>query len=58
MARVVELAVVMVAVLTPMFLLASEVDGDEFSKAGSGLFLGAVVAGVTTIYKIWKGATK
>lgn len=53
----VELGVVLLAVLTPLFLLANEVDGDEFAKAGSGVFLAAVVSGVAAVYRVWKGKT-
>ncbi len=50
MARYIELIIVLVAALMPTFLLAAEVDGDEFAKAGSGI----ATAGVcVAIYKIW-----
>ena len=41
-------AVSLLAVLAPIFLLASEVDGDEFAKSGVGL---ATVAAVVAIFK-------
>ena len=50
----IELVILMVAVLAPQFLLASEVDGDEFAKATSGIALGGVVVGA---YKVWKNVT-
>lgn len=49
-----ELGMVLVACLIPTFLLAAEVDGDEFAKATSG----AVLAGVLLAgYRVYKGAT-
>lgn len=52
--KYVELIIVLVAALSPMFLLASKLsDGDEFIKAGIGA--GAATA-VLSIYKIWKGS--
>ena len=48
-----ELVLLCVAILAPQFLLAAELDGDEFLKATSGIALaGVVVAG----YRVWKGA--
>lgn len=56
--RLIELVVIMAAVITatliPMFILASEVDGDEFVKAGAGILVGSVAAVLTT-YRLWKG---
>jgi len=51
MGRFVELALLFAAVLTPQFLLASEVDGDEFAKATAGVTLGSVVV---MAYSAWK----
>lgn len=51
MERWIELGIVTLAVLTPQFLLANELDGDEFAKATSGIALGGVVLAA---YKIWK----
>jgi len=55
--RLVELAIVLTAALAPLFLLASEVDGDEFTKAGSGIFLAATTAAIFTAYRLWKGGS-
>jgi L-lactate permease len=52
--KLVELIVVIVAVLIPQFVLAAEVDGDEFAKATSGIILAGVIVGA---YKVWKGQT-
>lgn len=53
--RLWELCIVYVAVITPMFLWASKVDGDEFVKASTGAGFAAVAAVMMTIYKLWKG---
>ena len=47
-----ELVIVIVAMLAPQFLLASEVDGDEFLKGFGGI---ALVTGIVAAYRIWKG---
>lgn len=51
MNRLVELFMLFAAVLLPQFLLASEVDGDEFAKAVSGVALGGVVV---SAYAAWR----
>ena len=43
----------MVAVLIPQFLLAKEVDGDEFAKATGGIALAGVIVAA---YKVYVGA--
>lgn len=48
-----ELAIVIVAMLIPTFLLASEVDGDEFAKSGMAVALAGVILGA---YKVWQAA--
>lgn len=53
MLRLAELAIVCVACLAPIFILASEVDGDEFVKAGAGATSAAVIAGLGAAYKVW-----
>jgi len=58
MARLAELALVLVAALTPLFILAKEIDGDEFVKAGSGVFLAATTTVVIGAYKLWKASEK
>lgn len=50
MQRIVELAIVMVACLTPQFILASEIDGDEFAKATSGIALAGVIVAAYKVY--------
>jgi len=50
--RYVELLVVIAAVLTPQFIMAAEVDGDEVAKATAGVALAAVILGA---YRVWKG---
>lgn len=49
--RLAELALVLVAVLTPQFLLANEIDGDEFAKATSGIALAGVVVAAYKVYR-------
>ena len=53
--KLVELVIVIGAMLVPQFILASEIDGDEFAKATSGIVLAGVIVGA---YKIWKGSEK
>jgi len=53
--RLVELIILMAAILAPQFLLAAEVDGDEFAKATVGVVLAGVVVGG---YKIWMSTLK
>lgn len=50
MHRLIELVIVMVAVLTPQFLLASEIDGDEFAKATTGVAMAGVVVAAYKVY--------
>lgn len=40
-----KMILLVVAVLTPIFVLANELDGDEFIKAGGGIACGAVAMG-------------
>lgn len=49
-----ELLIVMVAIMTPFFLMAGDLkDLDEVMKSATGVaFVGAVIA----IYRIWKGS--
>lgn len=51
MARFAELIVVIVAMLIPQFLLAREVDGDEFAKSMVGVALAGVIL---SAYKAWQ----
>ena len=48
--KLAELAIVMLAVLTPQFILANEIDGDEFAKATSGVALAAVVVAAYKVF--------
>ena len=52
--KLIELVIVIIAVLVPQFILAAEIDGDEFAKATSGIALAAIITGA---YKIWKNQT-
>lgn len=56
--KILELAIVMLAVLAPQFLLASEVDGDEFAKATTGVALAGVVVGAYRVYLGMAGRRK
>lgn len=50
--RITELALVLLAVLTPQFLLANEIDGDEFGKATTGIALAGIVVAAYRVYKM------
>lgn len=52
--NVLELFVLMGCMMAPIFILANEVDGDEFLKATSGIVLAALWGGILTAYKLWK----
>lgn len=54
MEKLVELGLILTAAVAPLFLLASKVSGDEFVKAGSGVFLAGTTAAVIAIYRAWK----
>ena len=54
MKSIFELLILMAAILTPQFILANELDGDEFTKAASGVVLAALVGGVIAGYKAWQ----
>ena len=56
--KLVELIVILIAALAPMFILANEVSEDEFAKAATGVLLASTVAAVVTIYKLWKDKQK
>jgi hypothetical protein len=58
MKRYGELIFVVLALLTPQFLLASKVDADEFVKAGIGVGIVAVPTLILGAYKIWAGKTE
>jgi hypothetical protein len=45
MVECVKFLVVAAVILTPMFILANELDGDEFTKSGIGVIMGAVALG-------------
>lgn len=48
-----ELAMALCAALVPLFVLASEIDSDEFWKGGGGI---TAAASVVVVYRIWKGS--
>jgi len=50
-----ELCFVMGVALIPMFILANEIDKDEWQKAGITTVLAGTGALLITVYKIWKG---
>lgn len=50
-----ELVLVIVAVLTPQFVLAAKVDGDELAKATAGVAMAGVVVAA---YRVWKGVAE
>jgi hypothetical protein len=43
------------AALVPMFILAGEIDGDEWAKATTGAAFVAMTGVIITVYKLWKG---
>lgn len=43
MKDIIRLAILAVVVLAPMFIMASELSGDEFAKSAIGVVMGAVV---------------
>ena len=51
-ANLLELLLMVVAVLWPMFFFASSIDGDEFLKSGAGVASGGMALGA---YKLWQG---
>lgn len=53
MAECVKYLVVGACVLTPMFIMASELDGDEFAKSGVGIAMAAVVMGAMKVAETW-----
>jgi hypothetical protein len=53
-ASIIELAIVMIACVVPMFVLANELSGDEIVKGSAGLALASMTAGILGGYKIWK----
>ena len=55
--RLIELGIIMAVVIiltqVPLFILAKEVDGDEFVKSGLGLLAGGVASAIA-VYRMWK----
>ena len=49
-----ELLILMCAATVPMFILAHELDGDEFLKAISGIGFASAMAGIFAAFKLWK----
>lgn len=52
--NILELTILMVCCLAPMFIMANEVSGDEFTKASTGAAIAAMTAVVLGAYKLWK----
>lgn len=50
-----ELVIVVVACQIPLFVLAAEIDSDEWAKSGTGTVLGIAVGAGIAMYKVWKG---
>lgn len=50
-----ELFILLSFVTVPMFILAHELDGDEFLKGISGVAFAGCMAALMAFYKIWKG---
>lgn len=50
-----ELLIVIAASLAPLFLLAHEINGDEYAKAASGAVLASASASCVAMYRLWKG---
>lgn len=57
MKKLAELAIVMLAVLAPQFLLANEVDGDEYAKAMGGVALAGIVVAAYKVYNSVRSKT-
>lgn len=53
--RYIELIIVLSAMVAPQLILASEVNGDEFAKATSGIAIAGVMLGA---YKVFRGGSK
>ena len=53
MVKILELSIVMACCLAPIFILASEVSGDEYSKAATGVLMGGTFAAMLAAYQIW-----
>ena len=56
MAEIVKLLVLAAIVLTPMFLFAHELSGDEFAKSSMGVAMAAIAYGAFKLLdaKQWK----
>lgn len=52
--KIVELAIVVTATLVPMFVLAGEIDGDEWTKGSIGAIAAATVVAIREAYKAWR----
>jgi len=53
--RFLTLLVLVAASMTPMFILASEINDDEYWKSAAGMTIAAGGAAVIGIYRVWKG---
>jgi hypothetical protein len=58
MSESVKYIVVGACVITPMFIMASELDEDEFAKSGVGIAMAAVVLGAMKLVESWVAKTK
>lgn len=52
--RLIELAVMLVVAMAPMFWFANSVGPDEFQKGGFGIAIGVSVGAVAAIYRLWR----
>ena len=50
-----ELIIALVAALTPLFILANEISGDEWGKASIGAIVAGVTMAVTQVIKAHAG---
>jgi len=52
--KAIELGIVMGCCLAPMFVLANEVNEDEYAKAFSGIVATLTFTSLVAVYKVWK----
>lgn len=52
-----EFAVALLAAISPLFFLASHIDGDEWAKGGTGAIIAGITLAVTQIVKAHLGGT-
>lgn len=51
-----EFAIALLAALAPLFILANEIDGDEWTKGGIGAIVSGVVLAVTAVIRAHFGS--